>query len=304
MADKLIVSSSPHRRTRQLTSGIMLDVLIALIPAVICGTVYFGFRALVVVVLSGTAAMLSEYLFNIITKRQQTVGDLSAAVTGVILALNLPPDIPYYIVLIGDVFAVVLVKCLFGGLGKNFANPAITARVVLLVSFPAAMSSFRVPFTDTVASATPLADSAGVTYLDLFLGNIPGTIGEVSALAIIIGGIYLLVKRVISPAIPLSFIGSALVLSFILCIDPLYTVLSGGLLFGAVFMATDYVTSPINTRGKIIFGIGCGVITVVIRTFGSYPEGVSFAILLMNIVTPLIEKIPGRRPFGAAGGKR
>lgn len=304
MAEKLIVTSSPHRRTKTLTQNIMLDVLIALLPSVIAATVLFGFRALIVICLSAAGALLSEYVFNIIAKKKQTVSDLSALVTGVLLALNLPSGIPYYIVLIGDVFAIIIVKCLFGGLGRNFANPAITARIALLVAFPAAMSEFKMPFADTVASATPLAAEKSYSYIDLLLGNVPGSMGEVCAVAIIIGFIYLLIKRVISPIIPLCYIGSAMLLTLCLGRDPVYSLLSGGLLLGAVFMATDYVTSPIKSLGKVIFGVGLGVITVVIRIFGSYPEGVSYAILLMNILVPLIDRIPSKAPFGAKGGRK
>ncbi len=304
MAEKLIVSSSPHRRTRTLTKNIMLQVLIALLPSVIAATILFGLRALIVVALSAAGAMLSEYVFNLVLKKKQTVSDLSAIVTGVILALNLPSGIPYYIVLIGDIFAIIIVKCLFGGLGRNFANPAMTARIALLISFPGAMSEFTIPFADTIASATPLASEKSYSYIDLLLGKIPGSMGEVCAIAILIGFIYLLIRRVISPIIPLSFVGSAMILTLLLGADPVYSVLSGGLLFGAVFMATAYVTSPIKPLGKLIFGIGCGVITVVIRIFGSYPEGVSCAILLMNIIVPLIDRIPSKAPFGVKGGKK
>lgn len=298
MANKLIVESSPHRHKGVFTNNIMLDVLIALLPAVIASAVLFGFRALVLVFVSAAFSLLCEYLFNVITKTRQTVGDLSALVTGVLLALNVPAGIPFYILLIGDFFAIIIVKALFGGIGKNFANPAITARIVLMIAFPSAMATFLEPFYDTVASATPLADKSA-SYMDLFLGNVSGSIGEVSALALIIGGIYLLCRKVISPIIPLSFIGTVALISFIAGEDPLYAVLSGGLLLGAIFMATDYVTSPVSDRGKWIFGIGCGIITALIRLYGSYPEGVSFSILLMNICTPLIEKIPSRKPFGA-----
>jgi electron transport complex protein RnfD len=302
MADKLIVKSSPHRHKGVFTSNIMLDVLIALIPAVVAATVIFGFGALVSIVFSAAFSLLCEYVFNLVIKKKQTVGDLSALVTGVILALNMPAALPLYMLLIGDFFAIIIVKALFGGMGKNFANPAMTARIVLTIAFPSAMSTFIEPFSDAVASATPLA-SKSASYMDLFLGNTAGSIGEVSALALIIGGIYLIAKKVISPVIPVSFVGTVALISLILNEDPLYAVLSGGLLLGAIFMATDYVTSPITTRGKWIFGIGLGVLTAIIRIFGSYPEGVSFAILLMNICTPLIEKIPSKKPFGAGGAK-
>lgn len=302
MANKLIVEAPPHLHKGVFTNNIMADVLIALFPAVVAATVFFGFSALVTVFLSAAFCLMLEYLFCAVTKKKQTVGDLSALVTGVLLALNMPPQIPLYMLLIGDFFAIIIVKSLFGGLGKNFANPAITARIALMIAFPAAMSTFIRPF-DSVAGATPLTDKTA-NYMDLFLGNIAGSIGEVSSVALIIGGIYLIVKRVISPVIPLSFIGTVAVIYLIAGEDPLYAVLSGGLLLGAIFMATDYVTSPVTTVGKWVFGIGCGVITAVIRLFGSYPEGVSYAILLMNICTPLIERIPSKAPFGAKEASR
>ncbi len=236
-------------------------------------------------------------------KRENTIGDLSAAVTGVLLAMNLPVTLPIWMAVIGSFVAIVIVKQLFGGIGQNFANPAITARIVLMVSFTSAMTNWAVPFcyrdsVDAVTGATPLV-SGDASYLNLFLGNVGGCLGETSAVALLIGGLYLAARRIISLAAPVSFIGTLALLSAASGDDPLYAILSGGVFLGAFIMATDYATTPITTKGRIVFGIGCGAITFVIRHFGSYPEGVSFSILLMNVLTPYIEQLTRTKIFGA-----
>jgi electron transport complex protein RnfD len=243
-------------------------------------------------------------------KRSNTITDFSAVVTGVLLAMNLPVTLPYWMAVIGCFVAIVIVKQLFGGLGQNFANPAITARIVLMVSFPSAMTHWIKPASyeyDAVSSATPLAmgkDEELPSYIDLLLGNVGGCLGETCALALLAGGLYLAAKRIISLAAPVSFIGSLAVLMAIAGEDPLYHILAGGVFLGAFFMATDYATTPITFKGKIVFGLGCGVITFVIRHFGSYPEGVSFSILLMNILTPYIEQMTRTKIFGAKGAEK
>ncbi len=296
------VSHSPHLKAKGTTSGIMLDVVIALVPASIMAIIYFGPLAIAQIAVGIVSAMLSEYICCKVMKKKCSVGNLSSVVTGLLLALNVPVSLPVWMTAIGAAVAIVVVKMMFGGLGQNFANPAIVGRIVLLVSFATAMTTYTDPFAwftrvDAVSGPTPLATDT-YSYLDLFIGNHSGVIGETCAAALILGGLYLVIRRVITPTIPLSFIGTVFVFSFILGIDPLYAILSGGVMLGAIFMATDYVTSPHNFLGKLIFGIGCGVITVVIRRFGSLPEGVSYAILLMNLLTPHIEKLTAPKPFG------
>lgn len=305
MENKLHISVSPHIRSKRTTQSIMLDVIIALLPAAIAGVVIFGLRALAVIGICVAASVISEAVFNLATKKEQTLGDLSAVVTGLILALNLPANIPLWQAVVGAVFAIVVVKCIFGGLGKNLVNPAATARVFMLVAF-SSMGSAAFP-VDSTAGATPLAQMAEGTVpslTELFLGNHGGAIGETCALALLIGGAYLLVRRVISWQLPVAFVATAFLFSFLVAdfnvTTALAHVLSGGLLIGAFFMATDYVTSPSTALGKIIFGIGAGVITMLIRFWGVYPEGVSFAILLMNIVNPFICSLTARKLFGGA----
>ncbi len=301
---KLTVSPSPHDRSLMKTPRIMLNVIIALIPAVIASAIVFGLRALLVIAVCVASCIGFEYLCRRLMKRDNTISDLSAAVTGVILALNLPVTIPLWMAVLGSFVAIVIVKQLFGGLGQNFANPAITARIVLMVSFPAAMTNWVEPFfyrndaADAVTGATPLV-SRDASYMELFLGNTGGCLGETCALALLIGGLYLAARRIITLSAPLSFIGSLALLTFISGGDPLYEILAGGVFLGAFFMATDYATTPITEKGRIIFGLGCGIITFIIRTFGSYPEGVSFSILLMNILTPYIEQLTRGKVFGA-----
>lgn len=305
MDNLLHLSASPHIHCGRSTSSIMRDVLIALLPATVAGTVIFGWRSLLVVAVCVASCVILEALFNLITKKKQTVGDLSAAVTGLLLALNLPVNIPIWQCVVGCVFAILLVKCLFGGIGCNLVNPAITARVFMLVSFGSMAVSAMPSIVDTVSGATPLADMAEGNMpqlLDLFLGTTGGAIGETCALALLIGFVYLLIRRVITWHIPVAFVGSVFLLSFLMegfdATRALALVLSGGLLIGAIFMATDYVTSPATAAGKLIFGLGAGLLTFTIRYFGVYPEGVSFAILFMNILTPYIEKLTARKIFG------
>ncbi len=293
----LLVSPSPHVRAKNSTTTIMLDVIIALCPALIASVILFGLRALAVVATCVLVCVLSEWLFELICKRDVTVGDLSAVVTGILLGLNLPVSIPLWQAVIGSVVAIVVVKQLFGGIGCNFANPAITARIVMLLSFSSAMSNFSTK-ADAISSATPLSGGDMPSYLDLFLGRHGGSLGETCALALLIGGIYLLARRVITWHTPVAFLGTVALLSFALGEDALAAILTGGVMLGAFFMATDYSTTPHTKWGKIIFGVGCGLITVLIRVFGSYPEGVSYAILFMNILTPYISKWTRKKVFG------
>lgn len=309
MEAKLSVSSTPHIRSNDTTSHIMLDVIIALLPAVFVGLVYFGISAFMVIGLSVASAVLFEYAFQKATKKPITIGDFSAVVTGLLLALNLPSSVPFYIPIIGSFVAVIIVKQLFGGIGQNFMNPALGARAFLMASYPVDMTTFKV---DAVATATPLTTlkEAGtmvpspLDYSNAFMGNIGGCIGEVSALALLLGAFYLFYKKVITWHIPVSYLGTAFVLFFIFGRQglftgfPVYELLLGGILLGAFFMATDYSSSPITPKGKIIFGCGCGILTVIIRIYGGYPEGVSYSILLMNLTVPLIDKYTKPRVFG------
>ena len=305
---KLVVSASPHLRSTQTTTRIMLDVVISLIPALIAAIFIFGPRVLCVAAVSISSAVLAEYVSRKVMKRHQTIGDLSAVVTGLILALNLPSTIPYWIAAIGSIVAIVVVKQFFGGIGQNFANPAITARIVLLLSFGAQMGNWVAPLswkTGITTTATPLAvgyENLDVSLLDMLLGLRGGCLGETCALALILGGIYLIARKVISPAIPLTYIGTVALIMLIAGKGDLgfvaYQVMGGGLLLGAFFMATDYSTCPIKVRGKIIFGIGCGIITALIRLFASMTEGVSFAILIMNLLVPFIDRATIPKPFG------
>ena len=315
--EKLIVSSSPHMVTKTDTSKIMGTVLIALLPAFAVGIYQFGFRVVTLTAVFVASCVLFEYLYNKITKKPQTVGDLSAVLTGVLLAFNCPSSLPYEIAIVGSFAAIVVIKQLFGGIGQNLVNPAVTARVFMFIAFATPMTSWPTPrgghatgaVVDATTSATPLgvlshgsfADvyNDGFTKMDLFLGNVGGCIGEVSALAILIGGLFLIWKKVISPIIPVTFIATVFVLGLLWggFDGALVHILAGGLMLGAFFCATDYVTSPTLPLGKVIFGIGCGLFTMLIRIFASYPEGVSFAILLMNILTPYIDKICEKRMY-------
>lgn len=300
--NRLIVNSSPHMKCIKSTSSIMLDVIIALVPAVILSVYFFSYISAIIIAVSVGTAMLFEYLYNLLAKKKQTVGNLSAVVTGVLLALNLPPvKSSIWIAVVGTLVAVVIVKMLFGGIGKNIFNPAIAARVFLTVSFASQMTDWVAPGVDGVSAATPLAlaKAGEVTgYLDLLLGNIGGSLGETSAIALLIGGAWLLLRKVITWHIPVAFIGTVALGAVIFGQDPLFHILAGGLLLGAIFMATDYVTSPITWKGKLIFGFGCGIITIGIRLFGNLPEGVSFSILFMNALVPLIDRYTIPKSFG------
>lgn len=297
----LLVSPSPHVRSNNNTQRIMLDVILALCPALVASVLIFGWRALAVTALCVTVCVLCEWLFEKLCKKENTISDLSAIVTGILLAFNLPVGIPLWQAAFGSIVAIVVVKQLFGGIGKNFANPAITARIVLLLSFSGAMSDFTAK-NDAISGATPLtamkAGSELPSMLDLFLGNHGGSLGETCVLAILIGGAYLLIRRVITWHTPVVFVGTVFLFTWILGENPVEHILTGGLMLGAFFMATDYSTTPSTKWGKVIFGFGCGFITVLIRVFGNYPEGVSFAILFMNILTPYISAWTRRKPFG------
>ena len=313
--EKLIVSSSPHFNGKKTTQNIMLDVIIALTPAMIASVILFGFRAMVVILTCIASCVLSEYICRRVMKRSQTVGDLSCVVTGILLALNLPVTINPLISVFGGVIAIVVVKQMFVGIGQNFVNPALTARIILMNSFPARMTHWTAAFdysatADAVTTATPLgilSEGSGgqlPSYLDMFLGKTGGCLGETCALAILIGGIYLILRRVISPVIPVTYLATAALFSFLFGRDPLFDLLSGGLMLGAFFMATDYTTSPLYFWGRVVFAVGCGALTLVIREFGSLPEGVSYSIILMNILTPLIERYIKPRAFGLVKEKR
>ena len=305
MNTQLTLSVSPHIHSGRTTRRIMLDVLIALLPAAVAGVVIFGLTSLIVIASCVVGCVGFEALFYAIRKKPIPVGDLSAAVTGLLLALNLPANTPWWQCLIGALFAMVVVKGLFGGLGANPVNPAITARVFMLVAFATLAKPAFPTIVDTVSSATPLASETPTSLTDLLLGLHGGAIGETCAVALLLGGIYLLCRRVITWHIPVAFIGTVFVASFFMegmdLTAALAAILSGGLLIGAIFMATDYVTSPATPWGKIIFGLGAGLITFLIRYFGVYPEGVSFAILFMNIITPYISSWTKRKVFGTGG---
>ena len=316
MSDMYNVSSSPHVRSKDTTGRIMLYVIIALLPASLFGIYNFGFRALLLIVLTIASCVASEWIFNKITKRKQTIQDLSAVVTGLLLALNLPPTLPWWMAVLGGAFAIVIVKCLFGGLGQNFMNPALGARCFLLISFTGPMTSFANSRyyinqgMDAISSATPLAAlKAGesVNTMDMLIGRIPGTIGETSVIAIIIGAMFLIMMGVIDLKISGTYIVSFVIFALLFGghgFDWNYVVAhlcGGGLMLGAFFMATDYVTSPITPTGKIIYGIVLGILTGIFRIFGASAEGVSYAIIFSNLLVPLIEKVTIPKPFGKGG---
>lgn len=300
----LTVSSSPHIRQKTSTQRIMLDVIIALCPAFIASIIIFGYRAAIVTVFSVVCCVLLEYIWEKLMHKKITVNDLTAVVTGMLLAFNLPVGIPLWQVAIGDIVAIIGVKQLFGGVGKNFANPAITARIVMFLSFSVSMTTWVFP--DAVSSATPLGliSSGNVDMLpslgNMFLGVRGGCLGETSVLALLIGGIYLLCRKVITWHTPVVYIGTVFLFTLALGQQPVYQIMSGGLILGAFFMATDYVTTPYSAAGKVVFALGAGILTVIIRVYGSYPEGVSYSILLMNILTPYINKIRFPKPLGGA----
>lgn len=314
--DKLIVSSSPHFNGRKTTQNIMLDVIIGLMPAAVASIIIFGPRAFLVIAVCVASCVASEYLSRRVMKRPQTVMDLSCVVTGLLLALNLPVTINPLMAAFGGVIAIVVVKQMFGGIGQNFVNPALTARIVLMNSFPARMTHWAAAFdygatADAVTTATPLSGQMYVNspnsapdYMQLLLGTHGGCLGETCALAILIGGLYLIVRNVISPVIPVTYLATVAVFSAVLGRDPLFDLLAGGLMLGAFFMATDYTTSPLYFKARIVFAIGCGLLTIIIREFGSLPEGVSYSIVLMNILTPLIERYVKPASFGSPKEKK
>ncbi|HZJ77495.1 MAG TPA: RnfABCDGE type electron transport complex subunit D [Clostridia bacterium] len=314
---KLIVSASPHVGSNASARRIMLDVIIALSPSLVAATIIFGFRSLAVTAVSIISCVFFEYISRKAMKRPNTIGDLSAVVTGLLLAYNLPVSIPLWMAVIGSAVAIVVVKQMFGGIGQNFVNPALLGRIVLLASFPTAMATWTSPFAwqgaESTTTATPLAlmQEGGAelpSLMQMLLGVRQGCLGEICALALIAGGLYLVARKVISPAIPLAYIGTFAVIMLIAGKGDFeyltYQIMGGGLLLGAIYMATDYTTSPINFKGRIVFGIGCGIITALIRIFGSLPEGVSFSIILMNILVPHIESLTTPKPFGVEKEKR
>lgn len=304
---------SPHIRSERTTQRIMLDVIIALCPALIASVVIFGPRALLLTCVSVAACVLLEFVWEKAMKKPVTVGDLSAVVTGMLLAFNVPVGMPIWEMLIGDIAAIILVKMLFGGLGCNFMNPALVGRIVIMFSFTTDMTTYAVPklsypivanVVDAVSTATPLTfmDRLGWdSFPKLLLGVHGGVIGEVCAAALLLGGIYLIIRKVIKPIIPLCYLGSLLLFSWLFGgAQPVLSLFAGGVMLGAIFMATDYVTSPFTNWGKVIFGVGCGLITAAIRVFGNYAEGVTFAILLMNILVPYINDLTMTKPLGGA----
>ena len=315
--NNLAVSSAPHLVSAMDTSKTMMMVIIALMPSLIVSTIEFGFRCILLTAVCVAASVGFEWLYNKITGKRQTIGDLSAALTGVLIAFNVPSCFPYWMAVVGCFVAIVIVKQLYGGIGRNIANPAITARIVLFISFATEMTTWPVAKhsgIDGVTSATPLGvlaegNAADLpTNMQMFLGFTGGSMGEVSALMLLLGGLFLIWKKIISPIIPACFIGTVFVIALVYYAAnggdavnmAIFHVLAGGVMLGAFFMATDYVTSPIMPLGKVIMGVGCGVITMVVRLWGAYPEGVSFSILLMNICTPLIDQLCIKIRYGGA----
>lgn len=308
-----VVSGTPHVRSKESIQSIMRDVIIALIPATAAGIYFFGLQALILIAVSIIASVFFEWLYQKLLKKPVTISDLSAVVTGLLLAMNLPASAPIWVPIVGAAFAIIFAKQLFGGLGQNFINPALAGRAFLLASYPTEMTSWTAPVgfsgADAVAVATPLATlktgaMPDASLTDVILGtNIGGCIGETCAVALIIGGIYLLVKHVISWRIPVLYILTVFVLTAAIGRKglriPVYEIFTGGLMLGAFFMATDYASSPVTPKGQIIFAIGCGIITTLIRIFGGYPEGVSYSILIMNLAVPLIERFTEPKIFGA-----
>lgn len=308
----LIIAHSPHIEDGITTTKIMLHVLIALLPTLIVSTFVFGYGAILMTLICVVFCVFFEFLFQRITKKPNTLDDLSAVVTGVILSLNLPVTLPYWQAIIGCFVAIVVAKQLFGGIGSNFVNPAILGRVVLLVSFPQTMTNWVLPsqgfsVVDGTTGATPLGEFAKgnletlPSNMDMFLGLVGGSLGETGALALLIGGIFLIARKIITPETPIAFLGTMVIVSLIAGVDPIFHILAGGAMLGAFFMATDYSSAPLTFKGKIIFGIGCGLITMLIRLYGAYPEGVAFSILFMNILTPHINRLAGTKLYG--GGK-
>ena len=303
MANKLIVTAAPHITSPDTTQKIMQRVCLALVPTLIASVIIFGINALILTAITVAACVFFEWAYCRLMGREVAIGDFSAVVTGMLLAFNLPSTLPWWMPIVGAFIAIVVVKQLFGGLGYNFANPAIVGRIAMAVGFAGRMSAYGFP-ADAVSSATPLASSEGVDYVTLLLGTHGGVLGETCAITLIIGGLYLIWTKVISPTIPVTYLATVAVLSLAAGEDPIYQLLSGGLMLGAFFMATDYVTSPTTRKGKIVFGIGLGVITCAIRFLGTMNEGVSFAILLMNLMVPYIEVLTRQDRLGIAKAKK
>ena len=312
---KLTVASSPHIRGNFRTNRIMMDVVIALLPALAVGAFRFGPRVLLVAAISIAAAVAAEWLYSVVTRTRNTIVDGSAVVTGLLLAMTLPPSVPLWQPAAGAVFSIIVIKALCGGLGQNVFNPALAGRAFLMIIYPVGLTRYLDLRVDCVASATPLHHMVmpalpEESILDMFLGNCMGSIGEISALALLIGGAYLVWRKVISVRTPLAYIGTVAVLTFIFPKAGsnlewmLYNLFSGGLMLGAIFMATDYATSPVTPKGQVVFGVGCGALTVLFRYFGIYPEGVTYAILIMNACTWVIDRFTAPRRFGVKkGGK-
>ena len=310
---KLTVTSSPHIRGDFRTSRLMLDVVLALVPALIVGTIVLGFRALLVTLISMAGAVAAEYLYNLVCKRRNTIIDGSALVTGMLFALTLPSTVPYWIAVVGSALAIIVAKMMCGGLGQNIFNPALFARAFALVLFPAALTRYPAVGVDAVSSSTPLHHMVmpalpEESILDMFLGNCPGSIGELSALALLLGGAYLVARKVISARIPVAYLATVAVITLVFHKTEdavawmLYSLFSGGVMLGAIFMATDYVTSPVTKNGQIVYGIGCGVLTVLFRYYGLFPEGVTYAILLMNLCVWVIDRYTAPRIYGYQKG--
>lgn len=305
--DMLIVSSSPHLRSDGSTKKIMLDVIIALVPAMIGAVYFFGLNALKLILISVAASMVSEYVIQKIFKKEVTITDFSAIVTGILIAFNIPANSPWWLPVVAAVFGIIVVKQFFGGIGQNFMNPALAARAFLVASWPGIMSEYTLPGADAVTGATPLAilESGKIARLpsmmDMFVGNIGGSIGETSALLLLIGGIYLIIRGVINWKTPVVYIATTAIMLFLLGVDTAelpYHLLGGGLFLGAFYMITDYSSTPVTPWGQIIVGVGAGILTAIIRIKGGFPEGVSYSILLMNLITPIIERFTAPRIFG------
>ncbi len=307
MSERLWVGSSPHILSNITTRQIMFKVLLALLPASVASIIIFGFDALMLICVTVAACVAFESIWAVIFKKKHTVGDLSAVVTGVLLAFNYPATLPVWMAVVGAFIAIVVVKLLFGGIGNNFANPAIVGRMVLALSFPAAMTNYpyvaSVTSVEALAGATPFvaARTVSVQYLDLLIGTHSGVLGETCTIALLLGGVYLIMSKVISPAVPLTYIGVIAVFTVITGRNIILELAGGGLMLGAFFMATDYTTSPYTLKGKVIFGLGLGIITVLIRYFGNMTEGVSYAILIMNILVPYINRLTRHRILGGKG---
>jgi len=310
MEGKLFVSSSPHIRDENTIQKVMLDVIIALLPATVGALYYFGMNGAKVIILAVLSAIASEAIFQKISKKPITINDLSAVVTGLLLAFNIPASAPWWMPVLGSIIAIIVVKQFFGGIGHNFMNPALAARIMLMISYTGRMTSWVKPGIDAVSTATPLSFVKNVTevpgnapkLVDMLFGNIGGSLGETSAILLILGGIYLVYRGIISVQVPAIYIGTVAAITLVFgqfdIYFMMYHLLAGGLMLGAIYMATDYASSPVTPRGRMFFALGCGILTSIFRLYGGYPEGVGFSIILMNIASPLIEKYTSPRVFG------